>query len=99
MTMPQPPQRDAYYEGLPIYRLAVDVAVRIDAAVRGFSRYHKYGVGSELRRLSTEAAVLVARAREFVGALLAAPGYPAGLGRGVTDSASSRSRVQPGVAN
>ena len=64
MTIPHPPPRDAYYEGLPIYRLAVDVAVRIDAAVRGFSRYHKYGVGSELRRLSTEAAVLVARANQ-----------------------------------
>jgi hypothetical protein len=70
--IPQPP-RDSYYEGLPIYRLAVDVAVQVDVAVRGFSRYYKYGIGTELRRLTTDIVVLVARAKEFVGAPLAAP--------------------------
>jgi hypothetical protein len=33
-------------------------------AVRGFSRYYKYGIGTELRRLTTDIVVLVARANQ-----------------------------------
>ncbi len=43
--------RDAsYHQGLPIHKAAMDLAVAMDAAVREFSRHHKYGVGVELRR-------------------------------------------------
>lgn len=57
----------AYYEGLPIYKAAMDLVVAMDAAVRGFSRHHKYGIGLELRQASLRVVQLIARAnqREF----------------------------------
>jgi hypothetical protein len=42
----------AQYEHLPIYKKAMDMAVYIENLVRGFSRYHKYTLGTELRQLS-----------------------------------------------
>jgi len=42
----------ARYEHLPIYRAAYDIAVYIEKIVRQFARYHKYTLGSELRRRS-----------------------------------------------
>ena len=39
----------ARYEHLPIYRAAFDLAVHLEKIVRGFSRYHKYTLGTELR--------------------------------------------------
>ena len=51
----------SYYEGLPIYKAATDVVVRVDAVVRGFPRYHKYVLGSRLREAALELALLVAR--------------------------------------
>jgi hypothetical protein len=39
----------ARYEHLPIYKAALDVAVGFEKLVVGFSRYHKYTLGSELR--------------------------------------------------
>lgn len=44
----------ARYEHLPIYRAAFDLAVHIEKLVRGFTRYHKYSLGSELREQSRE---------------------------------------------
>jgi len=41
----------AYYEHLPIYRKAMEVAVYFENTVRHFSRYHKYTLGSELREV------------------------------------------------
>jgi len=38
----------ARYEHLPIYKKAMDLAVYLEKIVRGFSRYHKYTLGSEL---------------------------------------------------
>jgi len=32
----------AYYEHLPIYRKAIDMAVSFEEIVRNFSRYNKY---------------------------------------------------------
>jgi hypothetical protein len=39
----------SYYEALPIYRAAMDIAVRVDAVVQGFPRRHKYTLGARLR--------------------------------------------------
>jgi len=36
------------YEHLPIYKQAMDIAVHFEKLVAGFSRYHKYTLGSEL---------------------------------------------------
>ena len=38
----------ARYEHLPIYKQAMDVAVHFEKLVAGFSRYHKYTLGTEL---------------------------------------------------
>ncbi len=50
----------ARYEHLPIYKQALDVAVHFERVVAGFSRYHKYTLGAELR--SQSRAVVVAMA-------------------------------------
>ena len=44
----------ARYEHLPIYRAAFDLAVHVEKLVRGFSRHHKYSLGTELRARSRE---------------------------------------------
>ncbi len=52
----------AQYEHLPIYRKAFDMSVYIENIVRGFSRYHKYTLGTDLRNLSREIVRLIVRA-------------------------------------
>ena len=52
----------ARYEHLPIYKSALDVAIWFEQAVAGFSRYHKYTLGSELRQQSREIVSLIAQA-------------------------------------
>jgi len=52
----------ARYEHLPIYKASLDVAVWFEQAVAGFSRYHKYTLGTELRNQSREIVSLVAQA-------------------------------------
>ncbi len=52
----------ARYEHLPIYKQAMDVAVHFEKIVAGFTRYHKYTLGSELRNKSREVVVLIVRA-------------------------------------
>jgi len=37
----------ARYEHLPIYRDALNLAVYFEKMVAGFSRYHKYTLGTE----------------------------------------------------
>jgi hypothetical protein len=39
----------ARYEHLPIYKAALDMTVHFEKLVAGFSRYHKYTLGTELR--------------------------------------------------
>ncbi|PCJ84851.1 MAG: hypothetical protein COA54_12635 [Thiotrichaceae bacterium] len=52
----------ARYEHLPIYKLALDVAVHFEKVVAGFSRYHKYTLGSELRNKSRDIVSLIVKA-------------------------------------
>ena len=44
----------ARYEPVPIYRAAFDLAVHVEKLARGFTRYHKYSLGGELRERSRE---------------------------------------------
>ena len=50
-----------YYEGLPIYKAVMDLAVKLDGAVRRFPRFHKYTLGTRLRDTTLDLALLVAR--------------------------------------
>jgi hypothetical protein len=52
----------ARYEHLPIYKQALEAAAHFEKVVAGFSRYHKYTLGTELRNKSREALALVVRA-------------------------------------
>ena len=52
----------AQYEHLPIYRDAMRLAVHIENTVRGFGRYHKYTLGSDLRNGAHKIVELVAKA-------------------------------------
>ena len=45
----------ARYEHLQIYKAGFDLAVYIEQIVAGFSHYHKYTLGTELRTLSHNA--------------------------------------------
>ena len=38
----------ARYEHLPIYKAALDMTVDFEKLVAGFSRYHKFTLGTEL---------------------------------------------------
>lgn len=49
-------------EHLPIYKAAYDLCLWLEQVVRGFSRYHKYAIGSDLRSVSRRILRLVVRA-------------------------------------
>ena len=52
----------ARYEHLPIYKQAMDVAVHFEKVVAGFSRYHKYTLGTELRNQSRAVVAQIMKA-------------------------------------
>ncbi len=52
----------ARYDGLPIYKRALELVVFLEKAVRHFSRYHKYSIGERLRQTSWDVVVLVVQA-------------------------------------
>ena len=52
----------ARYEHLPTYKAALDLTVHMEKLVAGFSRYHKYTLGTELRSGSRELLMQVLRA-------------------------------------
>jgi len=52
----------AYYENLPIYKKAMELAIYIEKAVRDFTRYHKYTIGTDMRNLSRDIVSLVIKA-------------------------------------
>jgi hypothetical protein len=56
----------ARYEHLPIYKKALDVAVHFEKVAAGFSRYHKYTLGAELRNCSRGIVTLIVRANSAV---------------------------------
>ena len=49
----------SHYEALPIYKAAMDVAVRVDAVVQRLSKGHKYTLGGRLRKTAFDEVVLV----------------------------------------
>ena len=51
----------ARHEHLPIYKAALDMTVHFEKLVAGFSRYHKYTLGTELRQGSRAALQQVLR--------------------------------------
>ena len=52
----------ARYEHLPIYKAALDMTVHFEKLVAGFSRYHKYTLGSKLRESSRSVLMQVLHA-------------------------------------
>jgi hypothetical protein len=53
----------ARYEHLPIYRKTFELAVLIEDLVHGFSRHHKYGLGSRLQHAAVGLLERVVRAQ------------------------------------
>ena len=58
----------ARYEHLPIYKAALDLAVHMEKVVLGFSRYHKYTLGAELRLAAHKVLQGVVKANGTSGA-------------------------------
>ena len=58
------PARGPRYRQLPLWRDAQRLLLEVEQAVRGFSRYHKYSLGSELRQQTMNICRLVARAAQ-----------------------------------
>ena len=52
----------ARYEHLPIYKKALDVTVYFEKVAAGFSRYHKYTLGTDLRNKSRQITGLIVKA-------------------------------------
>ena len=52
----------SHYERLPIYKSAMDLALKIDGVAKKLPRYHKYTLGQELRQQAMDLVLFVARA-------------------------------------
>ena len=52
----------AQYQHLPIWSAANRLLIVLELAVRGFPRYHKYTLGSDLRRQALQVCRLIIRA-------------------------------------
>jgi hypothetical protein len=64
----------SYYEAMPIYKAAMNVAVRVDGAVRRFAKGHKYTLGARLRDTAVDVVVLIARCNRRVDRVRELPG-------------------------
>ena len=62
----------AQYEHLPLYKKSLELAIFMENCVKGFSRYHRYTLGTDLRNSSRELVTLVitANSRKEKTALL-----------------------------
>lgn len=49
----------AFYENLPIYKKAMDLAILTEQAVKKFPRSHRYSLGQDLRTHSQELLKLI----------------------------------------
>lgn len=54
----------ARYEHLPIYQAALALTVHLEQVAAGFSRYHKYTLGTEMRQSSRAMLQQVLRANQ-----------------------------------
>jgi hypothetical protein len=52
----------AQFEHLPIYKRSYDLCLYLEQVVRGFSRYHKYTLGADLRDGARRVLKLIMRA-------------------------------------
>ncbi len=52
----------ARYEHLPVFKKAMELTVYLEQVVRNFSRYHKYGIGAELRQQARQIIGLIIKA-------------------------------------
>lgn len=50
------------YENLPVYKKALELTIYFEKLIRHFEKYHKYTIGTDLRNLSRNIVVLVAKA-------------------------------------
>jgi 23S rRNA-intervening sequence protein len=57
-----PVARMAQTEHLPIYKRSYDLCLYLEQIVRGFSRYHKYTLGADLRDGARQVLKLIVRA-------------------------------------
>lgn len=62
--MSSPYARGPRYRQLPLWRDAQRMLLEVEQAVRAFPRYHKYSLGTELRRQAMDVNRLVARAAQ-----------------------------------
>jgi hypothetical protein len=62
--MNSPYARGPRYRQLPLWRDAQRMLLEVEQAVRAFPRYHKYSLGTELRRQAMDVNRLVARAAQ-----------------------------------
>lgn len=51
----------ARYDHLPVYRSAFVFATELNRGIMAFSRYHKYGIGEDLRRISYDILARIVR--------------------------------------
>ncbi len=62
------PSTASRYRQLPLWRDATRLAVELENAVRQFPRFHKYAIGSDLRRQALAVCQRVARAAQCADA-------------------------------
>jgi 23S rRNA-intervening sequence protein len=56
----------ARHDHLPIFRKAFDLAIYLERTVQGFSRYHRYAVGADMRAASRGVMRTIIRANSSV---------------------------------
>jgi len=51
-----------YYEHLPIFHAAMNLAVHMETVVKSFEKYHKYTIGANLRQRAQNLLFLISQA-------------------------------------